>query len=72
MKFILYILLLFQVNTFSQENKKDSLINQLNKSLSEEDKAKNYLELAKIYRTTQLDSSIIFAKKGSEIVEKLN
>lgn len=71
MKLILFILLLVQTTSFSQEHKKDSLIQILNKTNSDEKKITLYLELSKSYRKTDIDSALIYANKGHLLAQKL-
>ena len=70
MKLILFILLLIQTTPFAQERKKDSLIQILNKTDSEDVKATLYLELSKSYRIIDVDSALFYANKGYLIAEK--
>lgn len=67
------VLLIFMQNfAFSQESKKDSIYGLIQHSKSNTEKALLYFNLSKIYKTTQIDSAIFFAKKGYEIAKKDN
>ena len=72
MKLILFILLLLQTNTFSQVHKKDSLIQKINTTNSNEKKVNLYLELSKTYRKIDVDSAIFYGKKGYLLAQKSN
>ncbi|WP_432671858.1 tetratricopeptide repeat protein [Flavobacterium sp. SM2513] len=71
MRFILFIVL-FSTYAVAQESRKDSILRKLEAPELNSDKSSLYFDLAKEYKSTQIDSAIYFAKKGYEISKKAN
>lgn len=70
---LIIVLFFLQTFAFSQESKKDSIlkiVNQIPKSATPKEIL--FLNLAKAYKSTQIDSAIYFAKKGYEAAVESN
>lgn len=66
MKYI--ILLIFVTNlAFSQGGKKERLLKLIENSKTENEKVSLYYDLATVYKKTQIDSSIYYAKKSYDL-----
>lgn len=72
MKYLLFILFSIPVLVYSQTSKSDSIFKLIERTNSKEKKSNLYLELAKIYEKTQIDSSIYFAEKGFNLAKQSN
>ena len=69
--FITYSLLIFTIVSFAQ-SETDSLLNLINNEKDKQIKVELLNELAIKYRRIDLDTSIIYSKQASEIIEKTN
>ena len=69
---ILVILSFFYFSTNAQNIKKDSLINVINFSKIDSNKANALLSLADLYSVNNIDSAILFAKNALEISKRIN